>query len=401
MHQELPLFVPPQVPVTTSMSSVSPQRRMNGDAASPLPYSNQRTFIYNQPIPSPQSYSRLEQQYTPNGSYTGGYGIYAQQNGHQARGRGTVNYLPPRQSTGGIIPTPEPTVGSVISDEDVALQLMRLGDASNFSHGRTSTSTADDALSGKADAASSMEESEEEEEVVLPPPAKQSSRTEHSAGPRRKKQRMEEDNLRSDSVESSGDDYNDESFKGESDDIVPERAAGATDHRRHSKSCKPANKPRGSLSASSVSGSIHSAKVRPPVSINSKAKTSSKTPISPASLPSVSRKASLASTANHLGPDEEDLSSKPRCQRCRKSKKGCDRQRPCGRCKDAGIGAEGCVSEDEGNGRRGRYGRHMGVSIKKDGSEVAEDEDEVSAPVFHGQFLAPSLPSGQGKKRKR
>ena len=393
--------MPPQVPITTSLSSVSPQRRVNGDAASPLPYSNQRTFIYNQPMASPQSHSRLEQQYTPNGSYVGSYGINTQQNGHQLRGRGTVNYLPPRQSTGGILPTPEPTVGSVISDEDVALQLMRLGDASNFSHGRTSTSTADDALSGKADAASSGEESEDEDEVVLPPPAKQSSRTDHSDGPRRKKQRIEEDNLRSDSVESSGDDYNDESFKGESDDIVPDRATSATDHRRNSKSLKPTNRPRGSVSTSSISGSVHSGKARPSVNINSKVKTSSKTPISPASLPSVSRKASLASTANHLGPDEEDLSSKPRCQRCRKSKKGCDRQRPCGRCKDAGIGAEGCVSEDEGNGRRGRYGRHMGVSIKKDGNEAADDDDEVAAPVFHGQFLAPALPSGQGKKRKR
>ena len=52
---------------------------------------------------------------------------------------------------------------SVISDEDVALQLMRLGDVSNFSsHGRTSTSTLDDAFSGKADAASSVEESSDE-----------------------------------------------------------------------------------------------------------------------------------------------------------------------------------------------------------------------------------------------
>jgi hypothetical protein len=49
-----------------------------------------------------------------------------------------------------------------------------------------------------------------------------------------------------------------------------------------------------------------------------------------------------------LAADEEDLSTKPRCQRCRKSKKGCDRQRPCQRCKDAGIGIEGCISEDEG-----------------------------------------------------
>ena len=45
---------------------------------------------------------------------------------------------------------------------------------------------------------------------------------------------------------------------------------------------------------------------------------------------------------------------RPRCQRCRKSKKGCDRQRPCQRCKDAGVPAEECISEDEAGTRRGR-----------------------------------------------
>lgn len=110
-------------------------------------------------------------------------------------------------------------------------------------------------------------------------------------------------------------------------------------------------------------------------------------PISPASPPS-SRKPSVASSSNGnsnksrsntittltlstptslytqqtvtpvddrphiLGPDEP--LPKPRCQRCRKSKKGCDRQRPCQRCKDAGLGAEECISEDEAGTRRGR-----------------------------------------------
>lgn len=110
-------------------------------------------------------------------------------------------------------------------------------------------------------------------------------------------------------------------------------------------------------------------------------------PISPASPPS-SRKPSVASSSNGtsnkscsniittltlstpnslysqqtatpiddrphlLGPDEP--LPKPRCQRCRKSKKGCDRQRPCQRCKDAGLGADECISEDEAGTRRGR-----------------------------------------------
>ena len=59
-------------------------------------------------------------------------------------------------------------------------------------------------------------------------------------------------------------------------------------------------------------------------------------------------------------PDGEDLpkvngrSVGIRCTRCKKSKKGCDRQRPCGRCADAN---EDCVTEDESTGRRGRTSR--------------------------------------------
>ncbi|KAL8782763.1 MAG: hypothetical protein Q9195_009578 [Heterodermia aff. obscurata] len=64
--------------------------------------------------------------------------------------------------------------------------------------------------------------------------------------------------------------------------------------------------------------------------------------------------------------DEKDLSSKPRCQRCINIKKGCDRQRPCQRCKDAGIGPEGCMPESGGGGRKGRFGKQMGVSVGGD-----------------------------------
>ncbi|KAF2225950.1 hypothetical protein BDZ85DRAFT_279611 [Elsinoe ampelina] len=365
---ELPLFVPPQVPVTNSVSSVSPQRRANGEAASPLPFSNQRTFMYNQPLPSPQSYGRSD--YINQGVY----GQTLPYNGHQLRGRPAMTYQP-RRSIGGILPTPEPTVGSVISDEDVALQLMRLGDASNLSHGRTSTSTVDDALSGKAEAASSDEEETDDEDIELPAPRYPIKQE----GPQRKKPRL--DHIHSDTVDSSGDEYNDTSFKGDSDEIIPGNDSDAS-RRRGSKTFLPP-KPRGSMS-----------------SMNGKEKKLKK---NKAALPSPasgapSRKTSLGST--QLGPDEEDLSSKPRCQRCRKSKKGCDRQRPCGRCKDAGIGIDGCVSEDEGNGRRGRYGRHMGVAIKKDGTE-----GEGSMPSPHatpgGTFLTPALPIDKMKSKKR
>ncbi|OAL44538.1 hypothetical protein IQ07DRAFT_242492 [Pyrenochaeta sp. DS3sAY3a] len=40
---------------------------------------------------------------------------------------------------------------------------------------------------------------------------------------------------------------------------------------------------------------------------------------------------------------EKETVEKPRCQRCKSLKKGCDRERPCGRCDNAAIGYEGCI----------------------------------------------------------
>jgi hypothetical protein len=121
----------------------------------------------------------------------------------------------------------------------------------------------------------------------------------------------------------------------------------------------------------------------------------------PAGSPVRKTSGSMLNFQSQLAADEEDLSSKPRCQRCRKSKKGCDRQRPCQRCKDAGIGIEGCVSEEEGNGRKGRYGRHMGVAVKKSGEEIVDDGNPraVGAVPFGAAGLAPGLE--KNKKRKR
>lgn len=403
------MFVPPQVPASNSISSVSPQRRVNGDVvASPYSWSNQQIFAYNQPLPSPQSYTRPESHF---GQY-GLYGQHGQQGLQQFRSHPHVTYGPPRQSTGGILPTPEPTASSTISDEDVALQLMRLGDATNLSsYGRTSTSTMDDALSGKAEAASSIEESEDDDKRMLQPKQEPTS---HDASAHKRKhqkhvqqqqqqqqQRVVQNPLPStDSTQSSGDEYDDVSFKGESDEVFPTEYDGATPDtaRRGSKSKNiPSTKRDSGIGAFSRVN-----KSRAPGAVKSKPRTTSaaKIPMSPASLPSQSRKTSAASTINfqaQFGMGEEDLSSKPRCQRCRKSKKGCDRQRPCGRCKDAGIDADGCLSEDEGNGRKGRYGRHMGVPVK-----LASDVDFTSAPALPaGGFLAPGPPSDKSKKRKR
>ena len=321
--------------------------------------------------------------------------------GNRLRNRGSVQYAPARHSISGpsgVLPTPDPTVGSAISDEDVALQLMRLGDASNFpSRGRTSTSTLDDAFSGKAEAASSAGESEEDHSSLLPA---------YPYGPAGYAQHNNEEVYSSEAAETSGDDYDDnkdESFFG-SDEIVPEGLDQAQAQGMMGNGVN-AGKHRHSVPKVSSKHGKHRSLTS---SLKTKTKVSNgmKAPMSPASMPPQSRKASIASTIpgqHPLGSDEVDLSAKPRCQRCRKSKKGCDRQRPCGRCKDAGIGIEGCISEDEGNGRKGRYGRHMGVPVKKDMLEGSQtfDAPPPLAPMPTHRVEPATLASGNQKKRKR
>ncbi|CAN9160411.1 unnamed protein product [Alternaria alternata] len=382
---ELPLFVPPQVPMTASQSSVSPQRRISGNTAG-SPYSvNQQTFSYSHPLPSPQSYGQGDSSYLQ-GLVTPYSTSSNQAQGYKSRARGSAQHSHYRYSgSGGALPTPDTTLASisVISDEDVARQLMRLGDASNFStHGRTSTSTLDDAFSGKAAASSSDESADgSEDESELPPLAYNMARA------------MNDHTRVYDEAESSGEDYEDdrdESFKGHSDEMM----SGEHGHRVHS----------GIIKAHSVSSkSGKPSKPRAVSKSKSKVNGTSKTPLSPSSLPSQSRKVSNASLnfQHQLGVDEEDLSSKPRCQRCRKSKKGCDRQRPCQRCKDAGIGAEGCVSEDEGNGRKGRYGRHMGVSVKKNSVSSATSMAPPPMHDYHMSMEGYSMSTALDKSKKR
>ncbi|KAF2710129.1 hypothetical protein K504DRAFT_501404 [Pleomassaria siparia CBS 279.74] len=391
---ELPLFVPPQVPMTASLSSVSPQRRISSqNDASPYSLSNQQTFSYPHPLPSPQSYVHGDSSYlqglsTPYSTSSG------PAQGYRSRTRGSTQYTPYRHigNNGGVLPTPDPTLGSisVISDEDVARQLMRLGDASNFStHGRTSTSTLDDAFSGKAEVASSMEESDsgsDEDNHELPPLPYVIDRGVNGDGARA-----------FDSNDTSGDEYEDNqdgSFKGESDELVPGEHQGHEAHLGIGRARSSVPNKAGKLG-------------KPRALSKSKTKVggTTKPPMSPTSLPSQSRKASSASInfQHQLGVDEEDLSSKPRCQRCRKSKKGCDRQRPCQRCKDAGIGVDGCVSEDEGNGRKGRYGRHMGVPVKvlKSEMEPPATPDYAASVGSTTHTAVHTSATEKSKKRKR
>lgn len=348
------------------------------------------------------------------------------QHGHRLRDRASLaqsnrssTSSVPRKQGFGILPTPDPTIASCISDEDVALQLMRLGDASNISHGRTSASTLDETLSGRADIASSAsndggEYSDEAEQAPLPSHQYQSEgpppQTMVSKPAKRNYRQFKERLPSTDSAEPSGDEvdgdyYYDEKrdgvFKSDPDDLVNEFGQPLLTK-------VPAKGGAiGLQKARSGSSSQKSSKPgRPRPNTPKKLKTSSlcnasRAPMSPTSITSQSRKNSSASTLNfqhHLAADEEDLSSKPRCQRCRKSKKGCDRQRPCQRCKDAGIGPEGCISEDEGNGRKGRFGRHMGVSVKKDTMDaVPADDSEVAGAILTDMAASPE----KSKKRKR
>lgn len=421
--------MPPQVPAPHSISSISPQRRSNGqDNPSPFARPAQRPFAYVQPLQSPQSYGYNENSQRTNAPNHLPYPTPSVQHSHRLRERANVPPLStrtpsvatPRGQGFGILPTPDPTIASCISDEDVALQLMRLGDAPNISHGRTSTSTLDDALSGRADIASSASSesgdvSDTTEQPSLPQPSIQpKSETSPTILPgsiKRHHKHLNEEPPSFESTEPSGDEVDgdyvydekrDGMLKGDPDEMTKEFGQ-ATKVQLPGTKVLPgsAQKPR----VGGIKKSSKPTKPRP-ASISKKNKSSSlsngfKPPMSPASLTSQSRKASSASTLNfqhQLGADEEDLSSKPRCQRCRKSKKGCDRQRPCQRCQDAGIGAEGCISEDEGNGRKGRFGRHMGVSVKKDNQELAATTAMETTEAIPSGMAASSEKS---KKRKR
>lgn len=387
------------MPAPTSNSSVSPARRFDHHRSS-FPFSNPSStnpFAHPHPLQSPQSY---------NGGF-GQPGMYAT----PAAGRRTRGAAQPhRHSTGnapsnGVLPTPDPTVGSCMSEEDkdVALQLMRLGDMSNISHGRTSASTLDDTFSGRADAASSTGATSESESDDELPPARRQKR-EHSPVRGSMRDLLPSQDATEMSVEETQDDDFDPGHSSGIDQPLVARAL--------SKTLSHASQARTTASARPAGKSSHKSKHPRPAALPRPKKATSvslsKTPGSPARTGA--RKASAASDVP-LADDEEDLSSKPRCQRCRKSKKGCDRQRPCQRCKDAGLSAEQCISEDEGNGRKGRYGRHMGVTVKKDELALAgmlpglpglpglattlHDDGDVDMHISAG-----SSPD-KGKKRKR
>ncbi|OOF91675.1 hypothetical protein ASPCADRAFT_211032 [Aspergillus carbonarius ITEM 5010] len=429
---ELPLFVPPQVPLTTSTSSISPQRRSIGQegAISPFARPTQRPYNNQQPLPSPQSYGYNEQAGSVSAVRNPVYAtpVVPEHGGHRLRDRATT------QSSGqysnqagrgggpGILPTPDPTIASCISDEDVAMQLIRLGDASNFSHGRTSASTLDDAFSGAADAASSTGatsdgEDYSDEDDDLPARAKQrldSSPMLPPGATKRMHKRLDDILPSFDSSEGSYDGYDDEYHQEEFHDGLVKHEVDDDSLYRESapKSKKAKTRPTNPVVAKARGpkpAAVRQNKSSKPTTNGTVRKVKStstavaqKVAVSPQMMSPVPARKTSTSSVNfqhQLAADEEDLSTKPRCQRCRKSKKGCDRQRPCGRCKDAGIGLDGCISEDEGNGRKGRYGRHMGVPVKK-AFEPAANGVETQSIVAAIPVCSAALVD-KNKKRKR
>ncbi|WEW61268.1 hypothetical protein PRK78_006758 [Emydomyces testavorans] len=397
---ELPLFAPPQVPRTTSTSSVSPQRRSTlQDGASPFARPT-HPFGAQHPLHSPQGFKNHEQLYSLQNHGNSPYAAAgAPHHGHHLRER--PNFQPyglygNRANSYGILPTPDPTIASCISDEDVAMQLIRLGDASNFSHGRTSMSTADDAFSGIADASSVTGATSDGEMSA------------DESGPLRKARQVECNGG------GLGDDGINEAHRLDKHPTTTntEYEHEALQDSQAAKAKRAKTKPSSTASSKTKQGTISkSAKVTKARSgtIPRKSKTTTSNgsntiapPPPPSAMSQVVRKAPAPGLnfQHQLAADEEDLSTKPRCQRCRKSKKGCDRQRPCQRCKDAGIGIEGCISEDEGNGRKGRYGRHMGVPIKKVTNPApAGPEPHVMGPSLAA--VAGPVAQAGSKKRKR
>jgi hypothetical protein len=229
-------------------------------------------------------------------------------------------------------------------DKDVALSLMEMRE------GRTSGSTHDDTLSGVADGASSAGATSEagnfgEDEM----PAARRQKLDISGSHRQ--------------VHNT----TDAPFITPSTEGSVEGAEGSDDARNRTMAA-PSSKPKTNGATGSKARSQ-----KPKATKAAKPKTKKAAvpagPMTPSSLPGSSRTGSLFTNGTLALADEDeeqpDLSTQPRCKRCRRSKKGCDRQRPCGRCVDAGLGLSGCESEEEENGRKGRYGRHMGVPIKK------------------------------------
>ncbi|KAF3914965.1 hypothetical protein ABW20_dc0110282 [Dactylellina cionopaga] len=264
---------------------------------------------------------------------------------------GTEPTPPPSATTTGRVglPTPAPTIASCISDEDAAIQLMRLGEKPT-NNGNCLPNHIRHQYSPDVDY-----NGQPTHGTLLPSPVSHGY-SQHASPVKATYARPldygeVEDDVRDGNYIAS-DEYQDE------EDDVP--LFHKRSHFAPSRQAPP-----------------------PPIGIKKKSPTKPKKPKKPTnnlipapqlnafpgypavdtSFNGLEAATSLANLANPEGkyiqqgvmlPPEPQENQKPRCQRCRKSKKGCDRQRPCQRCKDAGIPADQCISEDEAGTRRGR-----------------------------------------------
>jgi hypothetical protein len=304
-----------------------------------------------------------------------------------------------------VVPTPAPTVMSCISDEDVAIQLMRLGNANADSN---TASTMDDYRDRLSSDCGEYVDDGRSDTTELPDPLPLPDSP--ILYPRAQKFKSLDEILPSFDTTEPSDDENqppDHPFRGPSSHTsVPngctarigsdydDEVDGYDDERDETYIAKEEDendadseedlddmplkmrRDRKLLAAALIQQKSKLqlpkgvAKVfkRQPAPLQSKPRpitVEPRYPISPASPPA-SRKPSVASSGGNKFPQTQPQllaaifdpmpgeEPRPRCQRCRKSKKGCDRQRPCQRCKDAGLPPDQCISEDEAGTRRGR-----------------------------------------------
>ncbi|KAF8421031.1 hypothetical protein EV426DRAFT_536852 [Tirmania nivea] len=333
---ELPLFSKPIHP-----ASYSPTRPANNPQITTPSHNNQYGYY---------------QQLTPNSVSPYSYGY---------------SHPPPSfysgRPSGLNFPTPAPTIATDISDEDVALQLMRLGEVSTSNSPSQNDETADDAGSCSEDQGDEVR-SDTTELPELPPLVEEYEELNYPQNQKKFKSLNEilpsyDSTIPSDNEEAQC----------KTPETVQKEQYHYPPMQKFTVKAKP--KPtttlftafnhatkttigKGPLSPSSPT--LHrtqSISSNPSIAQKSRSTTASisslPTPISGI----ISQHTDSFSPSVVAAPPEEDIEKpKPRCQRCRKSKKGCDRQRPCQRCKDAGIGIDGCISEDESGTRRGRAG---------------------------------------------
>jgi hypothetical protein len=91
------------------------------------------------------------------------------------------------------------------------------------------------------------------------------------------------------------------------------------------------------------------------------------------------------STAIAEDADRYLVPEKPRCQRCKKMHRGCDRERPCGRCVSAEIGFDGCIPCEM---PRTNWFEPPVVQMANIEEESADKENCPPPPIREGDDLA-------------